>query len=698
MRSRGALLTQHLRGSIAVLALTLGTGPLASAQTQTQTGVAVAVPFFDGAGTPSAVAIHPDGRVVAVGRVLRTGRTDTDFAVMQFLPDGTPDSGFGDNGRVTTDFAGRDDVASAVVIQPDGALVVAGSTANPSGPVTIAALARYSATGAPDAAFGTGGRVVDPSPVPTFQNWGHRVTAVSVAPSGEILVAVSVFVTATKFSGFSQFQFQRYSASGVPLAPWGSIDWALQSDQPFAFASNGRVVTLGRNFWMSQMGRLTRYTSVGELDATFNGTGVLESHSFAFPGGVATQADDTIVVVSDASIQRFTQSGAVDTTFGQAGTVTTGPAYPHDVYRVVTVDANGTILTAGGSPRISNDPDQMDFGVLATTRSGQIILNVAVDFGGAGYADAVRIVGGDAIAAGMSWRSGRLDVAWTRLVLNPWQPVTGGAIVSDRDGDGKADMIVTASSGEWRIATSSTGFAGHEASSWGAPIDTKIVADFDGNGRMDLTAYRPSDQSFWYVIDPNLVQTRYQWGSTGDLPVAGDYGGDTRTDVAVFRPQTGEWLICDPITGYYGRYQWGQRSDVPVPRDYDGDGRTDLAIYRPSTGLWAVFNLATGTTSAYQWGMPGDVPVPGDYFGTGRLQIAIYRPSTGDWWIFDPATGQYSSMHWGGRGDVAVPGDYVGDRRTDLAVWRPSTGAWFVWDLGTSSFTAVALGAPERLR
>ena len=162
------LIASFYAGSVA-LALTLGTGPLASAQTQTQTGVVVAAPFFDGAGSPSAVAIHPDGRVVAVGRVLRTGGTDTDFAVMQFLPDGTPDPGFGNNGRVTTDFAGRDDVASAVVIQPDGAIVVAGSTANPSGPVTIAALARYTATGAPDAAFGTGGRVVDPSPCPHFR-------------------------------------------------------------------------------------------------------------------------------------------------------------------------------------------------------------------------------------------------------------------------------------------------------------------------------------------------------------------------------------------------------------------------------------------------------------------------------------------------------------------------------------------------
>lgn len=686
------------------VALAVMFGSASPAQAQTQKGSAR---FFDGAGTPLAVAIQPDGRVIAVGSVPRSGGTDTDFAVMRFLADGTPDPSFGSAGRVTTDFAGLNDVARAVAIQPDGAIVAAGTTTTaagaflpnaPAAPHAIAAIARYTPAGSLDAGFGAGGKIEDQHPAWSWNLSPHNVTAVAVAPTGEILVSVGIYQSEL---AVYDYQLQRYGADGVQLESWGSIDASLGSLHPFAFSSAGRVVTLGKNLnphhslWQYYRGRLVRYTPAGSLDTTFNGTGILDSTSLLDAQAVAVQADDKIVVARWDSIVRVTEAGAVDTTYGQGGAVHSASASNN--YGAVTIGAGGTIVAAGRIPEIASRPDlATDFAVLATGGSGQIILNVAIDFGGVDFADAVRIVGSDVIVAGLSTRAGRTDIAWTRLVLNPWRPLTGRAVASDWDGDGKADMIVTSSTGEWRIATSRTGFAGREAYVWGAPTDTPVVADFDGNGRMDLAVYHASDQSSWYIIDPALFQTAYRWGSAGDLPVEGDYGGDTRTDTAVFRPQTGEWLIYDPITGYSGRYQWGQLFDVPVPRDYDGDGRTDLAIYRPSTGVWAVFDLATGAVRMYQWGMPGDLAIPGDYLGTGQMQIAIYRPADGRWWIFNPATGQYFGLQWGAPGDVPVPGDYVGDCRTDLAVWRPSTGAWFVWDLGTNSWAAVGLGAPDQ--
>jgi uncharacterized delta-60 repeat protein len=668
--------------------MTIGGASLAYSEPQKRTA-----PFFDGAATPSAVAIQPDGRIVAVGGIVRAGAADTDFAIMRFLPDGSPDPGFGTAGRVTTDFRGLNDAATAVAIQPDGAVVVGGYTEFIPPPSRIAALARYTPAGVLDTGFGAGGKVIDPDPYLGCLGPNIFIRALAVAPTGDILAAVRMWESC--FDREPEYEFQRYSASGAKLVRWGVIDRSLNAPHPFAFASEGRVVTLGANehdrVWKT--GRLSRFTSTGAHDTTFNGSGILDSVHLLPPSGVAVQSDDKILVASGVSLQRYTATGAVDMTYGGSGTVDVG-LDPNQAlnFHVVTV-ADSNVIAAGTSARPFSDG--YDFAVVATSISGQVLLRATVDFGGNDFADTLNVSGRDVIVAGWSATAGRTDVAWVRLALeHPWQPLTGGAAAADWDGDGKADMIVTArSTGEWRIATSSTGFSAREVYTWGAPTDTPVIADFDGNRRMDLTVYRGGPSATWHVIDPALYQTAYQWGTTDDVPAPGDYDGDVRTDLAIFRPATGEWFTYDPTTWYRGTYQWGQSGDVPVPRDYDGDGWTDLAIYRPTTGMWAVFNMASRITSAYQWGMGSDVPVPGDYLGTGQMQIAVYRPSEGTWWIFEPASGQYVGVRWGAAGDVPVPGDYVGDPRTDLAIWRPSTGAWFVWDLGTSSFTAVGLGA-----
>jgi uncharacterized delta-60 repeat protein len=74
----------------------------------------------------SALALQPDGKLVAAGSA--SPGFVADFALARYLPDGRLDPTFGTEGKVTTDFRGLDDVASALVLQPDGKLVAAGSS------------------------------------------------------------------------------------------------------------------------------------------------------------------------------------------------------------------------------------------------------------------------------------------------------------------------------------------------------------------------------------------------------------------------------------------------------------------------------------------------------------------------------------------------------------------------------------------
>lgn len=94
--------------------------------------------------------------------------------------DGDLDSTFGIGGMVKTDFGGNFDVISAIAVQADGKIVVAGGTSN-NARVPSFALARYNSDGSLDQSFGIGGRVIT--------NTGGLNGAASLAllPDGKIL-------------------------------------------------------------------------------------------------------------------------------------------------------------------------------------------------------------------------------------------------------------------------------------------------------------------------------------------------------------------------------------------------------------------------------------------------------------------------------------------------------------------------------
>ena len=73
------------------------------------------------------------------------------------------------------------------------------------------------------------------------------------------------------------------------------------------------------------------------------------------------------------------------------------------------------------------------------------------------------------------------------------------------------------------------------------------------------------------------------WGGLGDMPALGDYDGDGRMDISIFRPSTGAWYIKNSSTRV--RHSHGAAPGMfAAPGDYDGDGKTDIAVFRPSSG------------------------------------------------------------------------------------------------------------------
>lgn len=267
--------------------------------------------------------------------------------------------------------------------------------------------------------------------------------------------------------------------------------------------------------------------------------------------------------------------------------------------------------------------------------------------------------------------------------------------LADFDGDGKTDVSVyRPSDGSWYLSRSTAGFG---AIHWGgAPGDTIIPGDYDGDGKADFAISRPSDTPYvtdYYILNSNgFTVNGYAHGLTTDIPVTGDFDGDGKNDIVVFRPSTGVWYLWLTTTQTTTAVPFGQTGDIPFTMDNEGTGKANLAVFRPNNNTWYIAK-STGPPAqnftAVQFGLSTDILVPGDYDGDGKTDVAVFRPSNGTWYILRSSDNQVKIVQFGAAGDVPVPGDYDGDGKTDLAVCRG--GLWYI-NGTTSGFSAQQFG------
>jgi len=324
----------------------------------------------------NAVAIQADGKLVVVGTTYRDNDfSNEDFAVARYNPDGTLDKTFGIGGKVQTDFPDLAAVASSVVIQPDGKIVVAGGAFPLFTFLGDFKVVRYNSNGSLDSSFGDGGIVTT-----TFPE-GSYAFDVALQADGKIIAAGTVFVDFNPGeSSNTDFALARYNPDGTPDAIFGnggqvSTDFLGLEDDAFSvlIQPDGKIVAVGSandpaTFYDFAA---ARYPSNGTIDTTFGVAGKV-SNDFGVAGfdraqSAALQADGRIVAagfaisqnggVQNFAVARYTSNGILDTTFSGDGKTQIDFGNCCQSATKLLLQSDGKIITVGGSNGESSEDD-----------------------------------------------------------------------------------------------------------------------------------------------------------------------------------------------------------------------------------------------------------------------------------------------------------------------------------------------------
>jgi uncharacterized delta-60 repeat protein len=386
---------------------------------------------------------------------------------------GDLDPTFGSGGVVTTPIGPDVDSAYGVAVQSDGKIVVVGRSSNGSN--LDFAVVRYTTTGALDSTFGSGGKVT------TAVGSGEDVpSAVAIQSDGKIVAAGY-----TSNGTTSEFALVRYTTSGTldsTFGTGGKVTTVIGSSSvatAVAIQSDGKIVAAG----YSRIGSthdfaLVRYTTSGALDPTFGEAGVVTTAIGSgddAAAGVAIQTDVKIVAAGYASnrtnddfaLVRYTSAGVLDGAFGTGGKVTTPIGSSTDEAFAVAIQSDGKIVAAGIA--IASG---YDFALVRYTTTGALDPTfgsggkVVTDFGsGTDSANALAIQSnGKIVAAGYAVVSSKLDFALARYTsTGALDPTFGtGGKVTTALGSGADEAYGVALQSDGKIVAAGLGSNGSD--------------------------------------------------------------------------------------------------------------------------------------------------------------------------------------------------------------------------------------------
>jgi uncharacterized delta-60 repeat protein len=329
----------------------------------------VTLNFFNSHDEVHAIAIQPDGKLVAAGSAVSQQTGETAGVLVRYNPDGTLDASFGVGGKVL-DPPISGFVTNSVALLPSGKIIVGGYRFNSVTKMDFA-IARYNADGQLDPTFNVA--------MADFFGDDDHAWAMTLQPDGKIIQVGVAF----RLSTSDEFGIVRYNPDGTldsSFGVGGKTTTGFSEFFPFsensvdrantvAVQADGKIiaggVTRNNDSHPADDFALARYNPDGTLDLSFGTGGKVKTE---FPGdpnpssgederinSIAVQSDGKIVAVGrvydgaasgDFGIARYNSNGSLDATFGTGGLVTTN-FFGDDEAFAVAIQPNGKLLVAG---------------------------------------------------------------------------------------------------------------------------------------------------------------------------------------------------------------------------------------------------------------------------------------------------------------------------------------------------------------
>ncbi|MCX7420106.1 MAG: hypothetical protein NT013_11285 [Planctomycetia bacterium] len=420
---------------------------------------------FSGDAQGNCMVVQSDGKIVVAGSLFSNG-SNFDFALARYNADGSLDTSFDGDGKVTTDFFTFDDHANSVTMQPDGKIVVAGYTTD--GGNFDFAVARYNTDGSLDTTFSDDGTVTT-----DFANRADYAKSVALQEDGKIIVA-----GIANNGSDDDFALARYNTDGsldMSFAGDGTLvtDFASTDDRAASLVvqSDGKIVVVGNtNGFGSTDFAVARLNSDGSIDTSFDGDGKLTTRFSLFGDqamSVALQEDGKVVVAGFSgfgtttpfasfqvgtlfALARYNTDGSLDSSFDDNGKVTTQfgnvdelPLNPStiqsfDYATSLAVQADGKIVASGYTIKNSGT----DFAVTRFNSDGSLDRSFSGDgklttaFGRTGddQANAIALQpDGKIVVAGLRDNEGTVEFALARYnsdIVVTTLPTAGGNVTA----------------------------------------------------------------------------------------------------------------------------------------------------------------------------------------------------------------------------------------------------------------------------
>jgi uncharacterized delta-60 repeat protein len=315
-------------------------------------------PFPTGTvASADAVVVEPNGKILVGGEYAATTGAELpsslSMVLVQYNPDGTLDTTFGNNGVVTGAMLPLN-LVRGLALQPNGQIVVVGTPSAPTSGAATLDVARFNANGTLDTTFGTNGLAS------VTLGDGSAMTAanaVAIESDGTIVVGGTAGL-----SGQSVFALASFSPAGSVVNTVTTNVGAFSSSiNALALQSNGQILAVGAAGSVgSQIFALARYNENLTLDTTFGTNGTVLSNFGAgiVAQGVALMPNGEIVVTGgNATVDSgnlgafatalYNANGSLDTTFGVDGLVATPFPGVNSAATGVVVQPDGKIVVAG---------------------------------------------------------------------------------------------------------------------------------------------------------------------------------------------------------------------------------------------------------------------------------------------------------------------------------------------------------------